>query len=243
MRSRIKIVLVLVLVAAIIFGSAGMLFARDGRETIEVFYRNIKLKVHGVDVPVSADNEPFIYQGRTYVPLRVVSEALGYDVEWDGATFTVLIGEVPGEAFLSELKPYHLENIRSAQLKYDTAANMVMDGQRHHNGIQISRALNTDFFGKRYPGELLFNLDAKYSRLTGLVGLDDNTQRNFTSLVVSFYGDDRLLTTVDLKKEQPKPTSVAINVTGVLVLKIVVYGESSYIYDELINLANMALIK
>lgn len=243
MQSRVKVVLALVLVAAISFGSAGMLFAGDGRETIEVFYRNIKLKVQGVEVPVTADNEPFIYQGRTYVPLRVVSEALDYDVEWDGATFTVLIGDAPGEVFLSELKPYHLEGINSNQLKYDTAANMVMDGQRYHNGIQISKKLSTDLFGKRYPGELLFNLDAEYSRLTGLVGLDDNTGRNFTSLVVSFYGDDKLLTTVDLKKEQPKPIPVDIDVTGVLVLKIVVYGESSNIYDELINLANMTLVK
>ena len=234
MRNKLKTILALLLVAAISFGGAGMLFARDGRETIEVIYRNIKLKVQSVDVPVTAENEPFIYEGRTYVPLRVVSEALGYDVEWDGANFTVSIGEAPGEVFLSELKPFHTENLLG--IKYDDAANMIMDGKRYYNGIRI----DAGHYDRQT--ELLFSLDAKYSLLTGLAGLDDSSSRNYESLVISFYGDDKFLTSVDLKKEQPKPLPLAIDRKGVLVLKIVINIKDAGWYGEILDLANMALV-
>jgi hypothetical protein len=39
--------------------------------------------VNGVEAK-STQGEPFIYEGRTYVPLRAVAEALGTEVTWDG---------------------------------------------------------------------------------------------------------------------------------------------------------------
>ncbi len=243
MQSRVKIVLVLVLVAAISFAGAGMLFARDGRETIEVFYRNIKLKVQGVDVPVTADNEPFIYQGRTYVPLRVVSEALGYNVEWDGATSTVLIGDAPGDVFLSELKPYKVEGLSyRSTIRYDAEANMVMDGQRYHNGMKFTH--HTTGGVAHRATKLFFASGAEYSRLTGLVGLDDKIR--YAPVTVSFYGDERLLAAVDLDPQGlPRPTPVDIDVSGVLVLRIesIRTDPGGGGWDQDVNLANMALIK
>lgn len=225
MKFLTRKVVILILVAVILLGSASLLYARDGSKTIEVIYRNIGIKVHGVNIPTTPENEPFIYEGRTYVPLRLISEALGYDVDWDGSTFTVLIGETLGEAFLSELKHYHLENFgyfESDGIKYDAEANMVMDGQRYPIGIQICK----DFSYTNKLCRAFYNLDAKYSRLTGLVGLDDQFVR--CPAAVSFYGDNRLLTTVELKPEEPKPIPVDIDVTGVLVLKIEVSNISVY---------------
>lgn len=244
MKFLTRKVVILILVAAILLGSASLLYARDGSKTIEVIYRNIGIKVHGVNIPTTPENEPFIYKGRTYVPLRLVSEALGYDVDWNGSTFTVLIGETLGEAFLSELKHYHLENFgyfESDDIKYDAEANMLMDGQRYPIGIQIRDHIMGDpLFASKGPCQAFYNLDAKYSRLTGLVGLDDQFERR--SAIVSFYGDNRLLTTVELKPEEPKPIPVDIDVTGVLVLKIEVSNISGS-EDVFVDLANMALKK
>jgi hypothetical protein len=42
-------------------------------------------------VAINLDPEPQIVNGRTMVPVRFVSEALGADVKWDGSTRTVII--------------------------------------------------------------------------------------------------------------------------------------------------------
>ncbi len=229
---RRRIFMALVLIVAVLIGSTSVMLARVGMENIKVVYRNIKLKVNGVNVPIAPGNEPFIYQGRTYVPLRVVSEALGHKVTWDGANFTVLIGDAPGDTFLSELRPFHLENMHSGNLLYNAAGNMTMAGIKYHSGIQLRQS---DWGVPKAR----FNLDAKYSSLTGLVGLDDNHHRE--PRAVSFYGDDRLLATVNLTPQEPKPKPVEINIKGVLVLKIVFDGFAGS--PTGINLANMTLKK
>ncbi len=238
---RRRIFMALVLIVAVLIGSTSVMLARVGMENIKVVYRNIKLKVNGVNVPIAPGNEPFIYQGRTYVPLRVVSEALGHKVTWDGANFTVLIGDAPGDTFLSELRPFHLENMHSGNLLYNAAGNMTMAGIKYHSGIQLFRYFWPGMGG---ASEAHFNLDAKYSSLTGLVGLDDNHHR--VPMAVSFYGDDRLLATVNLTPQEPKPKPVDINIKGVLVLKIVFDGTpdgAGINRANGINLANMTLKK
>lgn len=67
--------------------------------TAELAYRDIKITLNGVEIiPKDAAGnivEPFIIDGTTYLPVRAVSEALGLNVEWDGANFTVKLAE-PG---------------------------------------------------------------------------------------------------------------------------------------------------
>jgi hypothetical protein len=50
----------------------------------------IKITVNGVEI--STDVPPEIKNGRTMVPIRVISESLGYNVNWDDVTKTVKIG-------------------------------------------------------------------------------------------------------------------------------------------------------
>lgn len=50
---------------------------------------SIKIIVNGRQI--TSEVAPFIKEGRTMVPLRVISEALGADVTWDQATGTVTI--------------------------------------------------------------------------------------------------------------------------------------------------------
>lgn len=40
---------------------------------------------------ILGDAEPFFYNSMTYIPLRFYSEALGYDIEWEGTTRSVVI--------------------------------------------------------------------------------------------------------------------------------------------------------
>lgn len=53
--------------------------------------KDVTIMVNGKVVP--SDSPVFIEQGRTMVPLRFISEALGLKVNWDGKTRTAIVGE------------------------------------------------------------------------------------------------------------------------------------------------------
>ena len=89
-KQRAKDVLLGAVTASLIIGGATSAFAKASKENISVSYNNIKLVVDGKTVNTS--NEPFIYNGTTYLPVRAVGEALGKKVSWDGNTNTVTIG-------------------------------------------------------------------------------------------------------------------------------------------------------
>lgn len=55
---------------------------------VNVGGKNIDLKnVNGADV------DPIYIDGSVYLPVRAISEAMGYDVSWDGNTKTVMVGQ------------------------------------------------------------------------------------------------------------------------------------------------------
>lgn len=56
-------------------------FAIEGSENVEVFFRNIKVFVDNEELEL--EDEPFIYKDRTYIPLRAVSEGMGKEVQWN----------------------------------------------------------------------------------------------------------------------------------------------------------------
>lgn len=89
--NRKMVVGVICMLAVTLVAGGTAALAMTGTLSVDITYRNIQITVNGDRVAVPAENEPFIYQDRTYVPLRVVSEALGYDVDWDGDTSTVMI--------------------------------------------------------------------------------------------------------------------------------------------------------
>lgn len=78
------------IIGAILFGSTGFVLAEN--KTVEAFYNNIKLVVNGKNIEM--DVEPFIANGRTYVPARYVAEALGSSVSWDETNNAVVVKSV-----------------------------------------------------------------------------------------------------------------------------------------------------
>ena len=62
--------------------------------TREVFY-GVSVVVNGVRQNFDEDMIPFISEGRTFLPVRGIAEALGVPVNWDGYTQTVYVGQTP----------------------------------------------------------------------------------------------------------------------------------------------------
>ncbi|MCL2575382.1 MAG: PepSY domain-containing protein [Defluviitaleaceae bacterium] len=70
------------------------ILARVAQETITVNFNDISIAVDGETLHL--EYEPFIFNGRTYLPVRSFSEALGFEVTFDDATNTVhLTSAVP----------------------------------------------------------------------------------------------------------------------------------------------------
>ena len=69
------------------------------QRNISVIFRDIRIVVDGQEITLRDAHgnvvEPFIFEGSTFLPVRAVSEALGYAVSWDDETSTVFIGDIP----------------------------------------------------------------------------------------------------------------------------------------------------
>lgn len=75
-------IIALLLSLALVLVMFGVAEATTVTRQITADYQDIKLYVNGNAVSVQANEEPFIYNGRTFVPIRVVAEALNQNVEW-----------------------------------------------------------------------------------------------------------------------------------------------------------------
>jgi len=77
------------LVAIMAFGTITV-FAATVSRTIEVTY-GVSVVVDGTRQDFAEDMLPFVSDGRTFLPVRGIADALGLDVDWDGVTSTVYL--------------------------------------------------------------------------------------------------------------------------------------------------------
>lgn len=198
-----------------------------------------KIIIDGADrTPTASDPQPFIYEGRTYVPLRYISESIGKPVNWDALTGTINIGSFPGEiVYLTDIKPYNIEDYTNEIMQetyYKIDSNkMMMLGTTYTKGLQLEV--------QGYKScDVYYNLNAKYKSIKGLVGLDDNGDSfNFpTPVVVDFLLDDKNIGSIKFNKgDFPKP--IELNVSGGLKLVIRVTAESNN--SPIINFVDMKI--
>lgn len=93
MKKRLQGFIVGVITMALL--STTVVWATYGSQNANIFYRNITIKLN--NQTIHTQNEPFILQDRTYLPMRDVAEALGLNVKWDDAANTVSLSTQPTE--------------------------------------------------------------------------------------------------------------------------------------------------
>lgn len=71
----------------VIIGMTSTTFAAPAKELVQASFAKIKFVVNGEEKPLDAD--PLVYQGTTYLPVRTVLNALGYDAGYKADTKTV----------------------------------------------------------------------------------------------------------------------------------------------------------
>lgn len=88
-----------IIIGSIVFVSAAIgAIASTGMQQITALLNGaIKITLDGEPwTPKDANGnalKPITYNGSTYLPVRAVAEAAGMNVEWDGATQTVILGD------------------------------------------------------------------------------------------------------------------------------------------------------
>lgn len=79
-----------------------LVFGESTKKNITVFFNDIKICSNGIELNESDTSgnkvEPFIYNETTYLPVRVVGEAIGRKVTWDANTYTVYLEDSKKEA-------------------------------------------------------------------------------------------------------------------------------------------------
>lgn len=86
-KKPISIVTAGLLVSGILFASS--VDASQAVKKLDANYRNIKIVYNGQSATIDPKTEPFIANGTTYVPLRMMSDLFNKTVNWNGATNTI----------------------------------------------------------------------------------------------------------------------------------------------------------
>lgn len=160
----------------------------------------IKLIVDGKEI--ATDQPPFIKNGRTFVPVRFVAEALGYPVTWDEKKQSVIIGTPPeGIDLVNELKPY------------------TNKGEKITNPVKVTGiSYNKGFtFPSGLSDEIYWNLGGGFKTLTFNYGCldDENYGADFSPIVVT--ADGKELERTDVYRNQGL-REFSFDVTGVKIL-------------------------
>lgn len=193
-----------VLTMLLVFSLATPSLAALAGKTIEVL-TGVTIYVDGVEMkPTDANGKPvetFVYNGTTYVPLRAVSQSLGENVQYDGATQSVYIGDDPRMTnYLVNVCPPYEKSC------YETPSSFAMAGKTYTNGFTL-----------QYRGSALFNLNGKYQTLEFDLGHVDGSQMD--DLTVTIYLDGSVSKVIEAKAED-LPRHITIPLNGALQMKI-----------------------
>jgi len=157
-----------------------------------VFYNGTK------NVPSS-----LVYEGTTYIPIRMVSNMLDIPIQWDGKNQAVLVGtSVYSGKYLTDLAPsYKTNNV------YVNSDEVTISEQKYTKTLKFKSNLKKSY-------EIHYDLNSQYSELTFMYSsisgegyfeiFDENDNLLWTAYAVRNVGMN----------------DVTIDMTGMLTLKI-----------------------
>lgn len=208
--------------------TSAMVFAKEGSETINVIYDNIKILIDGKEFePTDANGnavEPFIYNGTTYLPVRAIATAFDKDVDWEAQTSTVSLGSKNYD-WLDQMGFVDYETTG----KNNTFA-AISEGTKMSDGIKYDRGIyfnivpyigegateNNDGTLDCYQ-EVSYLLNSQYKTFDGIIA-ELNGYRGIAQM--KFYGDGKLIYSSPVISSGMKSTKFSIDISNVKILKI-----------------------
>lgn len=180
-------------------------FANPIEQAINVVYDNYRIIIDGADKSdVPEDSKPFIYNGRTYVPLRYIGESMGKKVLWDGDTKSIYINDEGNSR----------EDVYFATQGYEKSDKPIyLDSDT--NTVQ----LNTSGWG---DGEysIIFNLNGLAKNVSGTVDMSDTKDNSVEGKVIFYDQNDKILYQTPMMRNSTTPIPFDFSASGVLQLRV-----------------------
>lgn len=201
---------------------------RNRSDDIKVYIDNEEVELKDVNGTIV---KPFIIDGTTYVPVRGVSNALGYYIDWDGNRKSIEIfkDSVPEEGLsLDWVRPYELYDVDAY---YESLGqSLLIDDESYFNSLRFNVVLvasNSEF---GFNSTALFNLDSKYDYMTFTVGHCDGAFKGYTSFEdekkMEFIVDGKVVKT-HIISSNAYPEQIKVPLNYGLKLKIISSGDTA----------------
>jgi len=177
----------------------------------------VRVNLNGQVLQFADDNQPFVMEGRTFLPVRALADALDLPVDFDPATNMVYLGNrhLGHRTPLRQVAPFF-------ERSPNNNANVAFNDSNEMGGITYR---NTLAFARNFGGLnsaggtnfTLHNLNGQFRMLSGYMGRVDGSA--LAGVTISFYGDGNLLRTYTLNATD-MPTEFNVFVEGIRQLRI-----------------------
>ena len=226
--------------SAVLFSSlvGGVLAASSGQlVNIRAVFGGINLFIDGKPfIPKDANGntvEPFIYDGVTYLPLRVTANALGKEITYDGSTSSVYIGRPPGgkTVMLDRLQPYDRQSMALiTNNNYNNFSFQILD-----KTITPMNRTVVDF--NHFNKYLTYILDSQYKSIEGKFVIPYTQLGVLSTSSLSFYnvaknGDETLIAEYTTQVAD-EPLDIRVDLRGVEILRIYIDQNIPYYTNHL----------
>jgi len=179
----------------------------------------VNVSFNGEAVQFDAESQPFIIDGRTFLPVRAIADIAGLDVDFDSATNTVLLtsgggtaaqpGNRFGDTFFSGTSGSNFARV-------DESVSIL--GATHQNVVQYSSFATNALYSQH-------NFNGNFTRMTGIFGRIDGVGVP-TDVNVTITGDGVVLAEFSLG-EHDVPHNIDLDVTGIQLVRVDVNPEGA----------------
>lgn len=132
---------------------SGVLFttsvdASSALKKVDAHYKNIKIINNSQEVTIDPKTEPFLLNGVTYIPLRMMGELYNKNVQWNGESNTITIKDITtpiSQATVDSLTAQiKAKDLQIAQLQAEI--NKLKESQKAGNLDALEKQLNDDYY-------------------------------------------------------------------------------------------------
>lgn len=208
MKEKIKSYVSGFLTAVLFLGAGSLVYANTVSRNITY---GVRINLNGSPMQLDADSQPFVMDGRTFLPVRAIAEAIGMPVDFNAGTNTVYLGASPHVVRTTETRLYSMPF-----QEVGNAAWFVSTGNEQNNTIRL---IGDGRFNGNRQSHVVYMLDGTLNTvLTGtFLPLRDGGTGTATYRV---FGNGRLLHETPTIGSNTPARPFEIDISGIVELRI-----------------------
>ncbi|OKP91512.1 hypothetical protein A3842_02905 [Paenibacillus sp. P3E] len=222
MKDKLKGLMVGLTIGSLVAGST--VFAGTNVK-LNAVLENVKYMFNGVE---KQSSQSIIYNGQLYVSASSFAKNSGQDFTYDGKNKTAWVGKKEGTyKYLSDLS-YARTDKKDTKFhfnKWDNAGssipsnngNFIIADNKYLHGIGLE---NLFYMSNNGTGSIEYNLNGKYKKLTGFIGIDDYSKDSANTGQIKIIADGQEIYSSPEMLGGDLPREIKLDISGVLKLRI-----------------------